>query len=118
MQVGNNVMAGNPIPGGAPPVGTVLDDDLLIIVSGEAADSVYADEVGNRGEQDFVAVVAAQHPGAAEPSDCLKMAAHLRFVITLKVRGSRRWCPPTPDSRDLACFCWLCGPGMTIASTN
>src|SRR5580704_9990086 len=78
------VPAAQRLPGG------FLDDGLLVIVAGKSADGVQAGEERNGGEQDLLAILAAQEAGAAKAADRTQMPADLRFEMTLIViSGSR-----------------------------
>jgi hypothetical protein len=57
------------------------------IIAGEGAHIVNACEVGDRGEQHFVAGLVAQEPGATEAPYLLQVRGDVGFVVPLVVVG-------------------------------
>src|SRR5262249_5759760 len=88
------------IPTAQRPAGVVLHHSLLVVLAGEAADSIYAGEERDRGELDLIAGILAQQARAAKAADALQVRADLGFVVTLIVLGRGPRCPSMPDSRD------------------
>jgi hypothetical protein len=100
-QVDGYVVVSDPfIPPAQRPTASFLDEGPLIVLAGEAPDSINTGEERDRGKHDLLSVVLAQQARTAEAVDTLQVTAHLRFIVTLLVfgRGLRR--PPAPYPRD------------------
>src|SRR5215475_3408903 len=100
-QLGNHLMVRDPfVPAAQRSPGSVLDDGLFVVVSGEAADGVQAGEERDGGEHDLLAILLAQQAGTAESADRTQVLADLGFVMTPIVVGSGQRRPAAPYPRD------------------
>jgi hypothetical protein len=96
-------MVGHPlVPPGQRSASRILEDRLLVVVTGETADRGDIGEPGNGGEHDLKTVIVPQQPRAEEAAHRSKVTAHLRLVVTLVVVGAFWRRPSVPHPRDHA----------------